>query len=165
MAEYVKYGLMLLLLAVIQKTLIWLLAVTSYEITPDILLIGLVFVSIKKGKMTGSIGGFIFGLLIDFFSFSFLGLMALAKASAGFTAGFFNTENKIERYTQSYVFVIIVFVCSLINNFIYFIFYYQGTVLSLGDILFRYIVPTAVYTALVSILPLIFFQRRAIKRF
>lgn len=164
MGEYVRYGLLLLLLAVVQKTLIWLLAVTSYEITPDILLIGLVFVSIRKGRMTGSIAGFIFGLLLDFFSFSFLGLMALAKAFAGFTAGFFNNENKIEKYTRSYFFIIIVFICSLLNNFIYFLFYFQGTLLSFPDILFRYIIPTAVYTALVSVLPLIFFQRRAFKR-
>jgi rod shape-determining protein MreD len=164
MAEYVKYGLLLLLLAVVQKTLMFLLAVTSYEITPDILLIGLVFVSIKKGKMTGSIAGFVFGLLIDFFSFSFLGLMALSKAAAGFTAGFFNGENKTERNSGSYVFVIIVFVCSIINNFIYFIFYYQGTVVSFGEIMLRYVIPTAIYTSLISILPLIFFQRKAFKR-
>jgi rod shape-determining protein MreD len=164
MAEYVKYAVLLLVLAVVQKTLIWLLAVTSYEITPDILLIGLVYVSIRKGKITGSIGGFLFGLIFDFFSFSFLGLMALAKASAGFTAGFFNSENKIERYTQSYVFIIIVFFCSLINNFLYFVLYFQGTILSFGDILLRYVIPTAVYTALFSIFPLIFIHRKVFRR-
>jgi rod shape-determining protein MreD len=155
---------LLLVLAVVQKTLIWLLAVTSYEITPDILLIGLVYVSIKKGKIAGSIGGFLFGLIFDFFSFSFLGLMALAKASAGFTAGFFNNENKIDRYTQSYVFIIIVFFCSLINNFLYFVLYFQGTILSFGGIIMRYVIPTAVYTALVSIFPLIFIKRKVFSR-
>lgn len=164
MAEYVRYGILLLVLVIVQKTLIWLIAVTSYEITPDILLIGIVYVSIRKGKITGSISGFLFGLLFDFFSFSFLGLMALAKATAGFTAGFFNRENKIERYTQSYVFLIIVFFCSLINNFLYFVLYFQGTILSFGDILFRYVIPTAVYTALVSIFPLIVIHRKVFKR-
>lgn len=164
MAEYVKYAVLLLVLAVVQKTLIWLLAVTSYEITPDILLIGIVYISIKKGKITGSILGFLFGLIFDFFSFSFLGLMALAKASAGFTAGFFNNENKIDRYTQSYVFIIIVFLCSLINNFLYFVLYFQGTILSFGDIIFRYVIPTAIYTALISIFPLIYIHRKVFKR-
>jgi rod shape-determining protein MreD len=164
MAEYVRYAVLLLFLAIVQKTLIWLLAVTSYEITPDILLIGLVYVSIRKGKIAGSISGFLFGLLFDFFSFSFLGLMALAKASTGFIAGFFNRENKIDRYTQSYVFIVIVFFCSLINNFLYFVLYFQGTILSFGDILLRYVIPTAVYTALVSIFPLIVIRRRVFKR-
>jgi len=164
MAEYVKYAVILVILAVVQKTLIWLLAVTSYDITPDIVLIGLVYVGIRKGKTTGSVGGFMVGLIIDFFSFSFLGLMALSKASAGFLAGFFNNENKIERYTRSYVFVIIVFVCSLVNNVLYFALYYQGTLLSFNDVLLRYVIPTAVYTAVISILPLIFIRKKVFNR-
>jgi rod shape-determining protein MreD len=164
MAEYVRYAILLVILAIVQKTLIWLLAVTSYDITPDIVLIGLVYVGIQKGKITSSIGGFVIGLIIDFFSFSFLGLMALSKASAGFLAGFFNNENKIDRYSKSYVFVIVVFVCSLVNNVLYFAVYYQGTLLSFTDISLRYIIPTAVYTALVSILPLIFLKKRSFIR-
>jgi len=82
MGEYVKYAILLIVLAVVQKTLIWLLAVTSYDITPDIVLIGLVYISIQKGKITGSVGGFVIGLILDFFSFSFLGLMALSKTTA-----------------------------------------------------------------------------------
>ena len=164
MAEYVRYAVLLVILAIVQKTLIWLLAVTSYDITPDIVLIGLVYIGIQKGKITSSVGGFLIGLILDFFSFSFLGLMALSKASAGFLAGFFNNENKIDRYTKSYIFVIIVFVCSLVNNFLYFALYYQGTLLSFADILLRYIIPTAVYTALISILPLIFLKKRSFIR-
>lgn len=164
MAEYVRYAVLLVLLAIVQKTLIWLLAVTSYDITPDIVLIGLVYIGIQKGKITGSVGGFVIGLILDIFSFSFLGLMALSKASAGFLAGFFNYENKIERYTRSYIFVIIVFVCSLVNNVLYFALYYQGTLLGFTDILLRYIIPTAVYTSIIGILPLIFVRKRVIIR-
>jgi rod shape-determining protein MreD len=163
MAEYVRYAILLVILAIIQKTLIWLLAVTSYDITPDIVLIGLVYAGIQKGKIPGSVGGFIIGLILDFFSFSFLGLMALSKASAGFISGFFNNENKIERYSKSYIFIIIVFVCSLINNVIYFELYYQGTLLSFTDVLLRYVIPTAVYTAVISVLPL-FFTRKKVFR-
>jgi len=164
MGEYVRYAILLIVLAAVQKTLIWLLAVTSYDITPDIVLIGLVYISIRKGKITGSVGGFVIGLILDFFSFSFLGLMALSKTSAGFLAGFFNNENKIERYTKSYVFVIIVFVCSLVNNVLYFSLYFQGTMLSFADVLLRYVIPTAIYTAFISILPLIFIRKKVIYR-
>ena len=164
MGEYVKYAILLIVLAVVQKTLIWLLAVTSYDITPDIVLIGLVYISIQKGKITGSVGGFVIGLILDFFSFSFLGLMALSKTTAGFMAGFFNNENKIERYTKSYVFVIIVFVCSLVNNVLYFALYFQGTLLSFTDVLLRYVIPTAIYTAFISILPLIFIRKKVLYR-
>jgi len=162
--EYLKYSGIMLLLIIVQKTLIWLLAITSYEVTPDIVMIGLVYIGIKKGKITGSVSGFLSGLILDIFSFSFIGLMALSKASAGFISGFFYEETKMERYLNTYIFTIIVIFCSLINNIIYFTIYFQGTNLVFGDILFRYIVPTTVYTAIFSIIPIIFARRRRFAR-
>lgn len=162
MLEYVKYSGVLLGLVLIQKTLIWLIAVTNYQITPDIVLIGLVYMGIKKGKIGGSITGFVCGLILDLLSFSFLGLMALSKAAAGFISGFFNNENKIEGYIRGYSFILIVFFCSLVNNLIYFGIYFQGSALTLTELLFRYAVPTAFYTGLISILPVIFFRRKPV---
>jgi rod shape-determining protein MreD len=158
--EYLKYGGILLGLIIIQKTLIGLIDVTSYQITPDIVLIGLVYIGIKKGKITGSVAGFVSGLTLDLLSFSFIGLMALSKSVAGFVSGFFNVENKIERYLNSYIFIIIVTLASLFNNIIYFTIYFQGTNLTLTDILLRYVVPTTVYTAIFSVFPVIFAKRR-----
>jgi rod shape-determining protein MreD len=160
MGEYVKYSIILLVLVIVQKTLIWLIAVTNYEITPDIVLIGIVYVGIRKGKLVSSIGGFIFGLIIDMFSFSFLGLSALSKCAGGFVSGYFNSENKIERYTHTYVFIFIILLCSFINNIIYFEIYFQGTNLSFIEILIRYIIPTSVYTALVGIIPIVFSRKK-----
>ena len=160
MIEYLKYAGILALLIIIQKTLIGLIDVTSYQITPDIVLIGLVYVSIKKGKITGSVAGFVSGLILDLLSFSFLGLMALSKSAAGFVAGFFNVENKIDRYLNSYVFILIVSFASLFNNIIYFTIYFQGTNLTFTDVLLRYVLPTTVYTAIFSIFPVIFAARR-----
>jgi rod shape-determining protein MreD len=160
MAEYFKSALFLVFLVIVQKTLIWLVALTHYEITPDILLIGLVLLGIRKGKIAGSVGGFLSGLLLDFMSFSFLGLMALSKATAGFVSGYFNNENKIERYTKSYVFIIIVFTCSVLNNLIYFIFYFQGMSLSFFEIVIKYILPTGIYTAIFAVIPVIFNRRK-----
>lgn len=160
MSEYVKYALMLFILVIVQKTLVWLIALTHYEITPDILLIGLVLFGIRKGKIAGSVGGFFAGLVLDFLSFSFLGLMALSKATAGFASGFFNNENQIERYTKSYIFMSIVFLCSVLNNVIYFIFYFQGTSLSFLEIVIKYILPTGLYTSIVAIIPIIFGRKK-----
>ena len=164
MNEYLKYAGLMAGLIIIQKSLIWLIAVTSYEITPDIVLIGLVFVSMKKGKIAGSAGGFISGLILDFLSFSFLGLMALSKTVAGFIAGFFNNESKLDRYLSSYIFVLIVFFCSLINNLLYFMIYFQGTMLAPADILVRYVLPSAVYTSFLSIPAVIFNRKKLFKR-
>ena len=120
MNDYLKYAGIILGLALIQKTLIWLIAVTEFKITPDIVLIGVVYIGIRKGKITGTVGGFLAGMLMDLFSFSFLGLTALSKCVAGFFSGYFNAEGKIDRNSSSYNFVVIVFFASFINNFIYY---------------------------------------------
>lgn len=164
MKEYLKYSGILLALILIQKTVINFIDVTEFKITPDVVLIGLVYVGIKRGKITGSISGFLSGLILDIFSFSFIGLMALSKTVAGFISGFFNENTKMERYLNSYIFILIVTFCSLINNTVYFLFYFQGTNLVLFDIVIRYIVPTTIYTALFSVFPVLFARRRRFAR-
>lgn len=152
------------MLIVIQKTLLGLIAVTSYEITPDVVLIGIVYIAMRRGKIAGSVGGFAAGFIIDFISFSFLGLMALSKTVAGFISGFFNDENKIDHYLSSYVFVLVVLLCSLINNTIYFMIYYQGTILAPVDILVKYVLPTSVYTAFVSVFAVVINKKKLFTR-
>jgi rod shape-determining protein MreD len=164
MIEYIKFGVVLVVLILIQKSLIWLIAVTEYQITPDIILIGIVYLGIKKGKIPGSIGGFTAGLIFDLFSFSFLGLSALSKATSGFISGFFNRENKVDKYTETYIFILIVFISSLFNNILYFSLYFQGTSLNFTAIIIRYIFPSAIYTALLAIPLVIFNKRRSSKR-
>ena len=164
MMEYLKYAGILLGLIIIQKTAVSFIDVTEFRITPDLVIIGLVYVGIKKGKITGSAAGFIAGLILDIFSFSFIGLMALSKTVAGFASGFFNNEQKEERYLNSYIFIIIVSICSIINNTVYYVFYFQGTNLVFLDILIRYVLPTTVYTALFSVIPVIFARRRRFAR-
>ncbi len=164
MKVYLKYAGIILGLIIIQKTVVNYIDVTEFKITPDLVLIGLVYIGIKKGKITGSISGFLSGLILDIFSFSFIGLMALVKTATGFFSGFFYNDQKTERYLNSYIFILIVSVCSLVNNTIYFVFYFQGTNLVFLDILIRYVVPTTVYTALFSIFPVIFARRRRFAR-
>jgi rod shape-determining protein MreD len=160
LAEYIKYALVFIFLAVTQKTIIWLISVTEYEITPDLVLIALVFFSIRNGKIAGSIGGFLVGLFFDILSFTFIGLMALSKCFSGFTAGFFNNESKIERFTTTYIFPLIVLLCSLFNNTIYYWLYFQGTNQVFVSLILKYILPTALYTTVVSFIPVIIFSRK-----
>ncbi|MCX7878285.1 MAG: rod shape-determining protein MreD [Ignavibacteria bacterium] len=164
MKEYLKYAVILFLLVLIQKTLIWIFSVTEYSITPDIVLIGIVYTGINKGKIGGSLSGFITGLLIDLMSFSFIGLMALSKTTAGFISGFFMNENKIDKYLSGYVFVVACFICSFCSNFIYYFIYFQGSGLEITDIFLRYIIPTSFYTMIFSVIPVIFARKKMFRR-
>lgn len=163
MLDYAKYAAILIVLIIIQKVFIHFIDVTSYSVTPDIVLVGLVFTAMKKGKIYGSLAGFLTGLAIDFISFSFLGLMALSKASAGFLAGFFSNERKVERYLNTYIFILIILACSVLQNLIYYILYFQGSTLGFSDVLLRYVIPTSVYTGIFGIFPLIYSRKKKIR--
>ena len=157
--SYIKYFIILVLLIIIQKTIIWLLAITTYNITPDIVIIAVVYIGIKRGNIEGSVSGFISGLLLDILSGTFLGLLALSYSVAGFIAGYFKREED-EKYLTKYYFLLIVFLCSVVSNFIYFELYFQGLAVMFFDVLVQYVIPTATYTTLISIIFVIILLKR-----
>ncbi len=60
-------------------------------VRPDFILVFLVFLSARRGRITGILGGFGAGLLQDFIgSLSVLGANALAKSIVGYTLGTLN---------------------------------------------------------------------------
>jgi rod shape-determining protein MreD len=159
--KYVKYIAILAVLIIIQKTLIWLISLSALNITPDLVLIAVVYISISEGKIFGSVTGFLAGLVIDLISGSFLGLMALSFSVAGFVAGSFYTEG--DRYLLKLNFLIIIFLCSVISNFIYYFIYFQGLALNMFEIFTKYILTTSTYTTILSIVYVILPSKKAIK--
>lgn len=147
---FIKYILLLLLVILIQKTFIWVISISKYNITPDLVIIVIIYIGIKKGHIEGSIYGFLAGLVIDILSGSFLGLMALCYSVTGFISAFFMKEN--EKYLNKHNFLFVIFFGSVINNLIYYIIYFQGTGLSFADILLLYVFTTAAYTSIISII-------------
>ena len=156
--SYLKYFLILVVLILIQKSLVWLLAITTYNITPDIVVIAVVYIGVKRGNIDGSIAGFISGLILDILSGTFLGLLALSYSVAGFIAGYFKREDG--KYLTKYYFLLILFLCSFIGNFIYFEIYFQGTVVLFWEVLTKYVTSTSTYTTLVSIIFVVILKRK-----
>ena len=66
----------------LQTTLLPFVAIRGVK--PDLALIILVFVSIRKGAMTGQISGFAAGIMEDFLSLSPLGFHAFFRTCVGF---------------------------------------------------------------------------------
>jgi len=159
--KYIKYFAILVVLILLQKTFIWLISLSSLNITPDLVIIAVVFISISEGKVFGSITGFLAGLAIDLISGSFLGLMALSYSIAGFVAGGFYTEG--DKFLYKFNFLIIVFLSSIISNFIFYIIYFQGLSLNFIEIFSKYILTTSTYTAILSIVYIIFPRKKALK--
>lgn len=133
--------------------------ITIKGIPPDLMLIFVVYVALKNGQIAGSVVGFIAGLLIDLTVDFTLGLSALSKTIAGFIAGYFYNETKVEINTETLRFFGIVFFCSLINDLVYFsldIFGHESNNIEI----FKFIVGHSIYTSILSLIPIFATSRR-----
>ena len=154
------YSLFSLFFIVVDATLVKFLSIAG--IVPDILVIWIVYIAIREGQIAGTTAGFCIGLAINMLGAmdSMLGLAALAKTFAGFSAGYFYNENKIYNTLGGYQFIVIVAIASLVHNILYFIIFLQGSGLSWMQSVLFYGVPTTVYTAAVALLPMFAFARK-----
>ncbi len=154
------YVLFSLLLIVLDSTLVKFLAIST--IVPDILLIWIVYIAIREGQIAATTTGFLIGLAENLMGTTngVLGLAALAKTFAGFTAGYFFNENKVETTLGGYQFIVIVSVASVVHNIIYFIIFLQGSGLSWMQSMLYYGIPTTAYTAVIALVPMFAFGRK-----
>jgi len=152
--------LLSLLMLLIHSTLVPFLAIR--DVIPDILLIWIVILAVREGQITATIAGFALGLAQDLVGAGagMIGLAALSKTVAGFVAGYFYNENKIQQTLGGYTFIVAVGIAALLQNVIYFIVYLQGSSLGLGSIMLEYGIPATLYTAAVGLLPMFAFARR-----
>jgi len=155
--SYLKYIAVIILLVAVQKTLIWLIALSNYNIAPDLVILMVIYVGIARGHIEGSIIGFLSGLMIDMLSGSFLGLSALSYTIAGFIAGYFCIRER-EEFLKKYFLIGIVFLCALIGNSIYFLIFYQGSPISVFNIFLIYVLSTTTYTTIVGSLFILFIK-------
>lgn len=122
---------------------------------PDFNLIVLVSLAQIFGRRYGLLTGAYIGLLEDF-STSFFGYALLAKTLTGFIAGNYfkyDEQYNFAKYTWG------VLICALINNFLYMAFYYYGE-LNLFTVLIQYIIPEAIYTAVLGLLVYFLLERQ-----
>jgi rod shape-determining protein MreD len=154
----IKIALLSLLLILLQTQVLRFLSLEG--ITPDLLLIWIVYIAITSGQMSGTVWGFVIGLVFDFVTGNFIGLSALTKTICGFTAGYFFNDNKTTMTLRSYRFVMIVLMVSLLHNTIYFVVFTQGTDIGLLRAVFQFGLATALYTSLITLLPMFGFSRK-----
>ncbi len=145
-------------LLLIQTTVIPLVAIDT--VIPDLILILLVYYSINEGQIYGSILGFVYGFLIDIITGTTLGSAMIAKTLAGFTAGYFSSENKKDQYLVSYNFGLIVLLSSLIDSTINAFFSSINFTSNIFVLFFHYGLLPAIYTASVGLMLMIFYPKR-----
>jgi len=158
MERHLRSILIVFGLLFLQTTFIPLLSLGG--IVPDLLLVWVVFTALRRGQVETTVAGFLVGLLQDLVSTQLFGLAALSKTVAGFLAGYFYNENKTDQTLGTYRFLLIVGLCSLVHNGIYFLIFLQGTDSSLILSTVQFSLATTAYTMAVSALPMFAFSRR-----
>jgi rod shape-determining protein MreD len=160
MRRFFLYSFGSIVVIILHTTLIKFLAIG--DIVPDILVIWIVYIAIREGQAAGTVAGFALGLALDLLSGhdGMLGLASLAKAIAGFTAGYFYNENKTLQTLGGYQFLVALGVVSLAHNLIYFIIFLQGTDIGTWGTIVQYGIPTTLYTVAFGLLPMFAFARK-----
>jgi len=158
MQTYIRSALIVIGLVLLQTTFIPFISLSGY--LPDLFILYLVYIALRRGQIEATISGFIIGLLQDIITIKFFGLAALSKTVAGFVAGYFFNENTTEQTLGSYRYLLLIGMCSIVHNFVYFVIFFQG---SENTILFSTLestLGTTLYTCIFGILPMFFFSRK-----
>ncbi|HTX18189.1 MAG TPA: rod shape-determining protein MreD [Bacteroidota bacterium] len=158
MQRYVGYGLITIGFIIFQTTVVPFAAILN--IVPDVLLVWIVYVAIRLGQIPATVAGFAIGLIIDLVSGHFIGLSALSKTVAGFVAGYFYNENKVDYTLGSYQFLIVVGLSSLVHNIIYFVIFVQGSDITFWTAIFRFGLFSTIYTLVLAVLPVFGYSRK-----
>ncbi|MGE5679607.1 MAG: rod shape-determining protein MreD [Bacillota bacterium] len=159
-SDYIIALLLFIPFTVIQLTLVpWL----SYnQVAPDLILILLVYYTLRVGQLGGTILGFVFGLAFDLVTGGILGSAMFTKTLSGFLTGYFYNENKVEQNIHSLTLLLIVFVIGSIDSIVYSFF---GTAnsgsTSLLIMFFMQGLLPGLYSAVLA-LPLVVFYTRKI---
>jgi len=160
--EYLKYFAAAIVLFLIQKTFIPLISIEL--VTPDLPILLVIFIAIQRGQIYGVVSGFIYGLIIDIFASSFLGLNSLSYLISGFIAGYFYEENRAKEMLQSYLFIFVMFLSIFLSNLIFYVIFIQGMKeLPFGFLLLKYCVGSTFYTLIFGIIFMFILSRGKIK--
>jgi rod shape-determining protein MreD len=154
--------LLSLLALLLQTTVARFLSIQG--IVPDLVLLWIVYLAIRRGQIRATVAGFILGLTLDLVSGpdGMVGLAALTKTLAGFLAGYFYSENKTMQTLGGYQFLLITALVSLVHNVIYFLLFLQGSGLVWSAMLMGHGIPATIYTVAVALLPMFAFARKVL---
>lgn len=156
--QYIISLLLFFPVLLIQITVVPLLSISG--VIPDMIIILLVYYSITQGQIYGSVLGFIYGFLFDIITGGLIGSTMFSKTLAGFVAGYFSSENKIDNYLLAYNFSLIVLLCSFVDSTINIFFSSMDFNSSLFVLFLEHSLFPAIYTAAIALMIMIFYPKR-----
>ena len=143
------------------KLLVWGLVVFLAQISlaplievrnasPDLLLIFVLTLTIRRGRYAGLAAGFLVGIFQDAVSIGSLGIMALATSSVAFWAGVWHDRRDSQLTAAGWL--VLAALAALMQGFIVGIFSLQGSSLRLEVFMLYDVLPSSLYTAVLALL-------------
>ncbi len=155
--RYVWYAGMMLVLVALHVSVVPLISVG--DAIPSLPLIGLVFIALHEGATPGMLYAFPAGLMIDLYMGEVVGISALALVVSTFAVGLFFDAEKTARVIRSPRVVALVLLAAAIFGLIYVFAYFQSLSFDLNAILLQHVLASAVYTAVLSTIPVLILAR------
>ena len=144
---FILYIAFFILCIILQITIIPLFSIKG--ISPDLIIILVISVSIQRGKFWGVVAGFSTGLVFDAFGTALVGLSSLANSISAFVAGFLLGEQVEQRLG---VIVGLILVSLLIHDFLYYTILSIGISIGFWVTLFKHVVPQSLYTLIFMVI-------------
>lgn len=157
-SRFAIYGVIAIVIAYLQMLLLDLIAIEN--VTPDLLIILIIWITIYEGKLHGIFSGFFIGLIFDILSFDLIGTNALAKTFVGFVASSFYHKEREQLIPGTYKFPLIVLLSSFIHNLIYYFFYINVSELVFWEFFLKYGIASSFYTSVFSLFVMFFNLRK-----
>ncbi|MFZ5516421.1 MAG: rod shape-determining protein MreD [Candidatus Zhuqueibacterota bacterium] len=148
-----KYIIIYFLLLFAEKNLLYLFSIR--HITPDLILIFIIILSLNEKRMQMIIFAFFAGLIQDSFISGFFGLSALTKSIVAFFGIYFQQPKR--KYNLAYfifTFVVLVSIHELVYQFIYAL----GSHWGFFRLVLYYMIPRTLYTVVFAVLAYLLFR-------
>lgn len=122
-----------------------------YDITADIVILPIAYISLNFGRFKGTLFGFVIGFLLDIIS-GFWGVHALSKTVTGFLLGNFHVEGKGLKNWDRTQFLQIYFIALLVHFGVYSALNYLHIMQSFWEFLFEYVLGQTLYSLVFAIM-------------
>lgn len=144
---YFIYGLIYILVLLTEVFILPFISIKG--VTPDLSLVFLVFVSLKKHRSFSTAAGFLTGLIHDLFTINILGISSLSRAITCFSMAYFKDINEEYSYLSL---GIITFIAATINETIFQLIHSVGSYQHFWNIVITYVLPRAIFTLICCLL-------------
>ena len=152
--RFVFYSIAALLIIIFQISVVNLIEVGG--LTPNLMIILVVWITLSEGQFVGLLAGFLAGLVFDIATFDLIGTNALAQTVNAFIAGFFHKVGKEDLTLKRFSFIITVFISSVSHNLVYFFLYLKLSELDFFSFFFKYGIATSLYTTVFGVAAILF---------